>query len=119
MSEKLRVLFCISVKQNFMDATQEEQLAVWGAFSSMMNGMNTMDGMEMLGMLDDDRSMVGSSVGYPFTAYFMADCDDYDTVVKACDLFRTTPVGDGVYKLWKYCGVETRIGRALQPPAQD
>lgn len=117
MSDKLRVLFCITVKQNFMDGTPEEQRQVWLAFSAMMQGMNALPGLDMLGMLDDDRSMVGSSVGWPHTAYFMADCDAYDTVVEACNLFRTTPVGDGTYKLWKYCGVETRIGRALQVPA--
>lgn len=118
MSKDLRVLFCISVKQNFMDATQEEQLDVWKAFSTMMKEINTMDGIDMLGMLDDDRSMVGSSVGWPHTAFFMADCDSYDTITEACNLFRTIPVGDGTYKLWKYCGVETRIGRALQPPEE-
>lgn len=102
-----------------MDATGDEQMAVWKAFSTMMDKMHSMEGIDMLGMLDDDRSMVGSSVGYPHTAYFMADCDSYDTITEACNLFRTIPVGDGVYKLWKYCGVETRIGRALQPPEQD
>ena len=55
--------------------------------------MHSMEGIDMLGMLDDDRSMVGSSVGYPHTAYFMADCDSYDTITEACNLFRTIPVG--------------------------
>lgn len=114
---KLRVLFCISVKQNFMDATPEEQGQVWQAFSTMMKDMAGLPGLDMIATLDDDRSMVGSAVGYPFTAYFMTDADSYDTVVAACNLFRTIPVGDGTFKLWKYCGVETRIGRALQIPA--
>lgn len=47
----------------------------------------------------------------------MADVPDHDTVVAACDLFRSTPVGDGTYKLWKYCRVEARIGRELEFPA--
>ena len=37
MTKDLRVLFCISVKQNFMDATGDEQMAVWKAFSTMMD----------------------------------------------------------------------------------
>jgi len=39
-----------------------------------------------------------------------------DTVIQACDFFRSTPVGDGTYKLWKYCKVEARIGRELVVP---
>ncbi|HYH21672.1 MAG TPA: hypothetical protein VD995_23945 [Azospirillum sp.] len=118
MTEKtpLRVLFCISVNQNFMDATAEEAGHVWQAFSRMMKEMSTLPGAKIIGTLDDDRSMVGPSKGYPFTCYFMTDMPDYDTVVAACNLFRTIPVGDGTYKLWKYCAVETRIGRELQIP---
>jgi len=112
----LRVLFCISINQNFMDAPAAEAKDVWEAFSAMMKGMATLPGARILGTLDDDRSMVGPSKGYPFTCYFMADMPDYETVVAACNLFRTTPVGDGTYKLWKYAAVETRIGRELQIP---
>ena len=34
MSDKkpLRVLFCMGINQNFMDAPREEQLDVWAAF---------------------------------------------------------------------------------------
>lgn len=115
-SAALRVLFCISVNQNFMDATAEEAGDVWQAFSTMMKSMAALPGARIIGTLDDDRSMVGPSGGYPFTCYFMTDMPDYETVVAACDLFRNTPVGDGTYKLWKYCAVETRIGRELRIP---
>ena len=36
-----------------------------------------------------------------------------ETVHAACNLFRTTPVGTGPYKLWRYCKVEARTGREL------
>ena len=118
MSEdkKHRVLFCIGVNQNFMDATQEEMGQVWVAFSAMMKGISDLPGVDVLGVLDDDRIQVGPSVAAPWTAYIMADVDGLDSVIKACDLFRSTPVGDGTYKLWKYCRVDSRIGRSLEIP---
>lgn len=118
MSEKesLRVLFCIGVNQNFMDATQEEMGDVWQAFSSMLKNIATLPGVNVLAIMDDDRIQVGPSTSAPWTAYIMADVPEYDTVVKACDFFRSTPVGDGNFKLWKYCKVEARIGRELVVP---
>ena len=35
-----RVLFCIGVNQNFMDAPQSEMGDVWQAFSAMMKGID-------------------------------------------------------------------------------
>jgi len=69
-----------------------------------------------LGIMDDDRIQVGPSTSSPWTAYIMADVPSLDTVIQACDFFRSTPVGDGTYKLWKYCKVEARIGRELVVP---
>ena len=112
----LRTLFCIGVNQNFFDATGPESMDVWRAFSSMMNGIGKLPGVKVLGNLDDDRSMVGPSLNWPWTTYVLADVPDLDTVHAACNLFRTTPVGDGVYKLWKYMRVEARVGRELVIP---
>lgn len=111
-----RVLFCIGVNQNFMDAPQQEMGDVWQAFSAMLKGIANLPEVNVLGIMDDDRIQVGPSASAPWTAYIMADVPDYDTVVKACDFFRSTPVGDGTYKLWKYCKVEARIGRELEVP---
>lgn len=109
-----RVLFCIGVSQNFMDSTQEVMSDVWVAFQSMIKGISDLEGVTVLGVLDDDRIQVGPSENSPWTAYIMADVPDYETVVAGCDLFRSTPVGDGVYKLWKFMKVEARIGRGLE-----
>ncbi|MFG6667863.1 IacB protein [Halomonas sp. HNIBRBA4712] len=111
-----RVLFCIGINQNFMNATADEGKQVWQAFSQMMQGIDNLPGVNILGIMDDDRIMVGPSATAPWTAYIMADVPDYDTVVEACNFFRTTPVGDGTYKLWKYARVEARIGRELVVP---
>ncbi|MDO6806301.1 hypothetical protein Q4595_27845, partial [Wenyingzhuangia sp. 1_MG-2023] len=71
MSDKkpLRVLFCMGINQNFMDAPREEQLDVWAAFGEMWNGIHDMDGVTVIGNMDDDQSMVGPSSGYPWTTY--------------------------------------------------
>lgn len=116
MPTPLRTLFCIGVNQNFFDATAAEGQHVWAAFSAMMNGIARLPGVKVLGNLDDDRSMVGPSANWPWTTYVLADCPDLDTVHAACNLFRTTPVGDGTYKLWKYMRVEARVGRELVIP---
>ncbi len=113
---KLRVLFCIGINQNFMDAEQEEMGHVWQAFSAMMKGIDSLPGVTTLGILDDDRTQVGPSTDAPWTCYIMADVPDYQAVVDACNFFRTIPVGDGTYKLWKYAKVEARIGRELVVP---
>ncbi|WP_249978158.1 IacB protein [Vreelandella olivaria] len=111
-----RVLFCIGINQNFMNATADEGKQVWQAFSQMMQGIDGLPGVTILGIMDDDRIMVGPSATAPWTAYIMADVPDYESVVAACNFFRTTPVGDGTYKLWKYARVEARIGRELVVP---
>ncbi|MDD9798130.1 MAG: IacB protein [Alphaproteobacteria bacterium] len=118
MSEEktYRVLFCIGVNQNFMDAPESEMGEVWQAFSAMLKGIDKLPNLKVLGVMDDDRIQVGPSYGAPWTCYIMADVGDLDTIIAACDFFRATPVGDGTYKLWKYCKVEARIGRELTIP---
>ncbi|MEG1038373.1 IacB protein [Pseudomonas sp. NUPR-001] len=115
MSENkaLRVLFCMGINQNFFDAPREEQLQVWAAFSEMWNGIHDLPGVEVLGNMDDDKSMVGPSDGFPWTTYLLADVPNIETVHAACNLFRVTPVGEGTYKLWRYAKVEARVGREL------
>jgi len=115
--KRIRTLFCIAVLQNFFDLPASEIGTVWSAFGKMMGSISNMPGVTILGMLDDDETMVGTSPdGYPWTAYIMADMPDRDSVVAACNLFRTIEVGE--YRLWKYCRVEARMGRALDVPAQ-
>ena len=60
------------------------------------------------------RLMVGPSTTSPWTVYIMADVDCHQSVIDACNLFRTTPVGQ--YSLWRYAKIEARIGRPLTIP---
>jgi hypothetical protein len=112
--KSLRVLMCFGNNQNFFDAPRAEQLQVWRAFSAMWNAIHDLPGIQVLGNLDDDQSMVGPSAGWPWTTYLLLDAPDLETVHAACNLLRTTPVDDeGVYKLWRYFKVEARVGREL------
>jgi hypothetical protein len=107
----LRVLFCIGINQNFFDLPKSEIGIVWTAFSGMMSEMSRMPGVDVIGNMDDDSHLVGPSDGWPWTCYILADVDTQETVKAACNLFRTTMVGE--YALWRYAKIEARIGRAL------
>ncbi|KOR00511.1 hypothetical protein [Pluralibacter gergoviae] len=109
----LRVLFCIGVNQNFFDAPASEAKQVWAAFGVMMKGIEETPGIRVIGNMDDDQLMVGPSSASPWTTYVLADAERLENVAAVCNLFRTTPVGDGASKLWKYCKIEARVGREL------
>ncbi|MBN3764790.1 hypothetical protein [Burkholderia sp. Ac-20365] len=112
----LRVLFCCGVTQNFFDLPREQIGEVWQAYGTMLAAVEAMDNVRVLGVMDDDRLVVGKSDGAPWTFYIMADVADFDTAVAVCNLYRTTPVGE--YNLWRYGKIEARVGRALTvPPA--
>ncbi len=109
-TNKLRVLFCIGVNQNFFDASAAEAKQVWAAFGVMMKGMEETPGIRVIGNMDDDQLMVGPSTTAPWTTYVLADAEALENVAAVCNLFRTTPVGDSGSKLWKYCKIEAASG---------
>lgn len=109
--DPLRVMFCIGVTQNFFELPESQIGLVWKGYGEMMTALNEMPGVKILGTMDDDRLMVGSSASWPWTVYIMADVADLDTVVKGCDLFRSIKIGED--RLWKYGKIEARVGRAL------
>jgi hypothetical protein len=116
-AQPLRVLYCIGINQNFFDLPREglTEGDVWKAFMSMMDQLKALPGITHIGDIDDDSHMVGPSDGWPWTCYILADADSQETVRAACDLFRSTLVGDpdGGVRLWRFAKVEARIGRAL------
>jgi hypothetical protein len=113
--KKLRVLFCGAVLQPFFDLPSSQIMMVLQAAGKMIKAIREMPGVQVLGTMDDDLTMVGTSPnGWPWTFYIMADCDDHDTVAAACNLFRTIEVGE--HRLWRYLRVEARIGRELAMP---
>ncbi|WP_216897529.1 hypothetical protein [Nocardia alni] len=114
-AQPLRVLFCIGINQNFFDLPADDITAgdVWQSFVSMMDQLKALPGVDFIGDIDDDATLVGPSDSWPWTCYILADVDTRDTVVAACNLFRTVPVGAAGAKLWKFAKIEARIGRAL------
>lgn len=113
---KLRTLFCMAVLQNFFDLPAADIGPVWKATGEMLRGIADLPGVEILGTMDDDQTMVGVTPGgWPWTFYILADVPDRETAVAACNLFRTVAVGD--HRLWRYIRVEARIGRELAIPA--
>ena len=113
--KKLRVLFCGAVLQSFFDLPATDIGTVWAATGVMLKGIRDLPGVEILGTLDDDETMVGTSpTGWPWTFYILADVPDRTAAVAVCNLFRTTAVGE--HRLWKYLRSEARIGRELVIP---
>jgi hypothetical protein len=110
----LRVLFCCGVTQNFFDLPREKIGEVWQAYGKMLAAVEAMENVRVLGVMDDDRLVVGQSDGAPWTFYIMADVADFHTAAAVCNLYRTTPVGE--YNLWRYGKIEARVGRALSVP---
>jgi hypothetical protein len=115
MAVPLRVLFCIGINQNFFDLPADGITTghVWKSFVALMDGVKALPGVDFIGDIDDDAHMVGPSDGWPWTCYLLADVDTQETVKAACNLVRTTGVGDGDVKLWRFVKIEARIGRAL------
>lgn len=113
--KKIRALFCGAVLQNFFDLPGAEIPTVLKATGKLLRTIREMPGVEVLGTMDDDETMVGTSPnGWPWTFYILADVPDRETAVEICGLFRTSQVGD--YRLWKYMRVEARLGRELVMP---
>ncbi|MEM1104395.1 MAG: hypothetical protein AAGH48_09835 [Pseudomonadota bacterium] len=114
----IRTLFCMAVQQNFFDLPWSDIGVVWKPFSQILAQIKAMPGVTVFGTLDDDETMVGTSpTGFPWTAYILADMPDRASVVAACNLFRSTEVGE--YRLWKYIRVEARMGREIVIPPLD
>ena len=114
-TKKIRTLVCGAVLQGFLDLPSTEIMTVLKATGKMIRTIREMDGVEVIGTMDDDETMVGTSPnGWPWTFYILADVDGREKAIEVCNLFRTTEVGE--YRLWRYMRVEARLGRELVMP---
>lgn len=109
--EQLRVLFCIGVTPAFFEMRADDIGGVVGSIGKAFENLADRFGVTVLGTMDDDELMVGSSASWPWTAYVLADAPDLAAVTGICNLVRETPVGD--WRLWRYLRIEARIGRPL------
>jgi hypothetical protein len=109
--EDFRALFCLGVTQNFFDADRATRAGVVEAVKEAFDDLEGRFGVRVLGTFDDDQIMVGQSLSWPWTAYVLAETDDFESIIAVCNLIRDTAIGD--VQLWKYMRIEARIGREL------
>ena len=108
---KKRVLFCIAVLEEFFAADDDTRARLVERLKEEFADLKGRFGVEVLGTLDDDRTLVGPMYGAPWTCYILADAPDFDAVVSVCDLVRR-PAEEG-YRLYRYFKIEARIGQPL------
>jgi hypothetical protein len=108
----LRVLFCIGVNPAFFDAGADERQDAFETIKTAFANLNDRFGLTVLGTMDDDQTMVGSSSTWPWTCYILADAPDLDSVAGVCNLLRSTTLASGA-TLCKYLKIEARVGREL------
>jgi hypothetical protein len=106
-----RVLFCIAVLEEFFAADDDTRAELVDRLKEEFADLKGRFGIEVLGTLDDDRTLVGPMVNFPWTCYILADAPEFDSVVSVCDLVRR-PVGEG-FRLYRYFKIEARIGQPL------
>jgi hypothetical protein len=109
--QKLRVLFCFGVLPAFFELDDAGRARIAPAIERAYSNLEQRFGITVLGTLDDDREMVGPTLGYPWTAYILADVPRYQAVVDFCNIVRTEAAGDDA--LSRFLKVEARVGREL------
>ncbi|MCD2172189.1 hypothetical protein [Rhizobium sp. C4] len=112
----IRTLLCLAVQPSFFDLPFNKIGGVWKATEAFMSGVAKLEGVTVLGTLDDDQTQVGTSPSFPWTWYMLCDFPSRQSVIAACNLLRTIVVDDEDHRLWKYMRVEARMGRALTIP---
>jgi hypothetical protein len=81
------------------------------AIKSAFDDLEGRFAVRVLATFDDDETMVGASVNWPWTGYIVAEADDIENVIEVCNLIRDTAVDD--VQLWKYLRIEARVGSPL------
>ncbi len=107
----LRVLFCLGVSQTFFEEEAAQLPALIAAITAAFDDLHGRFGIEVLGTIDDDQTMVGASPNWPWTAYILADAPSLDAVAAVCNVVRESAVGG--HRLWRYLRIEARVGREL------
>jgi hypothetical protein len=109
--EPIRVLFCFGVTPSFFSETADGRKRVFEALQEAFSDLRGRFGVDVLGTIDDDQLMVGSSTSWPWICYILADVPSYRVACDVCNLLRVTEVGE--HRLFNYLRVEARLGRPL------
>jgi hypothetical protein len=107
----LRVLLCLAATQSYYDAVPEEQVKVKAGLREAFGQLEDRFNVRLLGGVDDDLLSHGATQLPHYRAYILLDAADFDTVVNLCKVVKETAVGP--YCLWRYLGIDARIGREL------
>ncbi len=109
--EMVRALFCFGVLPAFYEAPDTTRRMVFDTLIEAYKDLEQRFGVRVLGTLDDDRTVVGPTLNYPWTCYILAEVADLEAVTNVCNILREFRIGDD--RLWKYMKVEARFGREL------
>jgi hypothetical protein len=107
----VRALFAFGLTQSFFTAPGDLIPEIATALETGFADLEVRFGVEVLGTLDDDQSMVGARSTWPWTCYILAHAPDHAAVAAVCNILREVKIGDN--RLWKYLTVEARTGRPL------
>jgi hypothetical protein len=107
----VRVLFAFGVMPAFFELEGERIFPIVEILQETFRDLEGTFGVRVLGTLDDDETMVGPSLTWPWTCYILAHAPDWEAARAVCNLVRETKVGDD--RLWKFLRVEARVGRPL------
>jgi len=107
----VRVLFCFGVLPPFFELGDVKRKQVFDKLVEAYSDLAGRFGIKVLGTLDDDRSAVGPTFGWPWTCYILAEAPDQAAVTGVCNILRQFSVGE--HRIWHYMKVEARTGRSL------
>ncbi len=110
-TSSMRALFCFGVLPPFFDLDDATRKQVFDKLVEAYSDLGGRFGIKVLGTIDDDRSMIGPTTGWPWTCYILADVPDQAAVTAVCNILRQFSVGE--YRIWRYIKVEARTGRGL------
>lgn len=108
---RLRVLFAFGVTQEFFNEDRTRLPEIFKALRTGFADLEERFGVTVLGTLDDDQTMVGASLTWPWTCYIMAEAPDHGAVAAVCNVLRE--VNASGTPLWRYLKIEARVGRSL------
>jgi hypothetical protein len=110
--EGVRALICLGVTQTWFDSDPSILPGVGGVIKEAFSGLRAKFGIEVLGTIDDDSTMVGAAQGWPWTGYMIVHAPSREAVAALCNLVRVTEVRPGE-RVWKFMKIEARIGHSL------
>jgi len=106
----IRALFCIGLTQEFFSAEGSVKAEVGKTLVSAFGDLEKRFGVKVLGTFDDDLLQAGTTRGYPWLSYILADIPDLKAAIEVTNLMRT-PIGS--VTLQKYLTIDTRLGHPL------